>query len=63
MLPCTLPAHKRGVRWELLLDTVGAERTREVKSLKGGDPYDLEARSLALFRLRAQERKTNGSAW
>jgi len=63
MLPCTLPAHKRGVRWELLLDTVGAERTREVKSLKGGDPYDLEARSLALFRLRAQEKKTNGSAW
>ena len=63
MRPFTLPAHKRGVRWELLLDTVGAERSREVKLLKGGDPYDLEARSLAIFRLRAQEKKTNGSAW
>jgi len=63
MLPFTMPAHKRGVRWELLLDTVGAERSRQAKLLKGGDPYDLEARSLAVLRLRAQEKKTNGSAW
>jgi len=63
MLPFTMPAHKRGVRWELLLDTIGAERSRQVKLLKGGDPYDLEARSLAVLRLRAQEKKTNGSAW
>jgi glycogen operon protein len=63
MLSFTMPAHKRGVRWELLLDTVGAERPREAKLLKGGDPYDLEARSLAVLRLRAQEKKTNGSAW
>jgi isoamylase len=63
MLPFTMPAHKRGVRWELLLDTVGAERSRQVKLLKGGEPYDLEARSLAVLRLRAQEKKTNGSAW
>jgi len=47
-----LPAHRRGVSWEQLLDTresFGRRRTR--RSVKGGATYRLEARSLALFRL------------
>ena len=47
-----LPAHRRGVSWEQLLDTresFGRRRTR--RSVKGGASYRLEARSLALFRL------------
>jgi glycogen operon protein len=47
-----LPAHRRQVRWEPLLDT----RTPEVPAgsrqrLRGGAPYVLEGRSLALLRL------------
>ncbi|HEX8175814.1 MAG TPA: glycogen debranching protein GlgX [Pyrinomonadaceae bacterium] len=49
----TLPAHRREVRWELLLDTreaTGQPKTR--RPLKGSQPYRLEARSLALFCLQ-----------
>jgi glycogen operon protein len=47
-----LPAHRRGVSWEQLLDTresFGRRRTR--RSVKGCASYRVEARSLALFRL------------
>jgi len=47
--PFTLPAHKRGVRWQPVFDTADA---KQIGLLKGGDQYDLEARSLALLRLR-----------
>ncbi|HVG02525.1 MAG TPA: glycogen debranching protein GlgX, partial [Nitrospira sp.] len=50
--PFTLPAHKPGVRWQPVLDTVvsqGHEKT--VTLLKGGLEYDLDSRSLALLRL------------
>jgi isoamylase len=49
--PFTLPAHKRGVRWQLVFDT-GSEK--EVVLLRAGAQYDLEARSLAVLRLRAK---------
>jgi glycogen operon protein len=55
-LPFILPAHRSGVEWELLLDTrsqLGAPDT--TVTLRGGDVYDLESRSMALFRLRKAE--------
>ena len=51
-LPFVLPAHRARVRWELLLDTREARGTpRRRQLLRGGQPYELEARSLALLRL------------
>ncbi|HWW76000.1 MAG TPA: hypothetical protein VNZ44_11410, partial [Pyrinomonadaceae bacterium] len=47
-----LPAHRRGVSWEQLLDTresFGRRKTR--RTVRGGGTYRVEARSLALFRL------------
>jgi len=57
-LPFVLPAHKPRLRWELLLDTRepvgrGGEQVR-----RGGEVFDLEGRSLALFRLHGEP--TNG---
>ena len=50
-LPFVLPAHQRGVRWEPLLDTAEVEESTERKQLRGGEPYDLNARSVAVLRL------------
>ncbi len=52
-LPFTLPAHKKEVRWQPVLDTAVWEgREKRVTLLKGGERYDLETRSLAILRLR-----------
>jgi glycogen operon protein len=51
-LSFTLPAHRPGVKWELLLDTRTADGRRLHRAMKGGEVYDLEARCLALLRLR-----------
>ncbi|MGA6826196.1 glycogen debranching protein GlgX [Nitrospira sp. NS4] len=52
-LTFTLPAHKRGVRWEWLFDTsTKLQPSREALLLKGGDRYELNARALAVLRLR-----------
>jgi isoamylase len=50
-----LPAHKRGVRWELVFDTRDGlpGRTRS-QHLKGGASYDLEHRSMALLRAKSK---------
>jgi glycogen operon protein len=48
-----MPAHRRGINWEQVLDTresVGRRRTRRL--VRGGGTYRLEAHSLALFRLQ-----------
>ena len=51
--PFTLPAHKRGVLWQPVLDTaVSHPDGKLVTILRGGTRYDLEARSLAVLRLR-----------
>jgi glycogen operon protein len=51
----TLPAHKRGVRWELVFDTRdGLPAGTRSQYLKGGASYDLEHRSMALLRLRSK---------
>jgi glycogen operon protein len=53
--PFTLPAHKRGVRWQPVLETAASHANRkQVTLLKGGFQYDLEARSLAVLRLRSK---------
>jgi glycogen operon protein len=51
----TLPAHKRGVRWEVVFDTRdGLPAEARSQHLKGGAAYDLEHRSMALLRLRSK---------
>ena len=51
--PFTLPAHKRHVLWQPVLDTaLTEENAKQGKLLRGGVQYDLEARSLAVLRLR-----------
>jgi isoamylase len=50
-LPFVLPAHQRGVRWEILLDTSDAEEPEDRKQLRGGEAFDLKARSIAVLRL------------
>jgi glycogen operon protein len=47
-----LPAHRPRLRWELVLDTQEATGQGQQRSIRGGEPYELEARSLALFRLQ-----------
>jgi glycogen operon protein len=52
-LAFTLPAHKRGVRWELLFDTAADHKhPAKVLPLKGGEQYALAPRALAVLRLR-----------
>jgi len=52
-LPFTLPAHKRGVRWHQLLDTdAKGVSPKYVTVLKGGERYEIEARSVRVLRLR-----------
>ena len=52
-LPFTLPAHKRGVRWQQLLDTdARGVSPKYVTVLKGGERYEVEARSVRVLRLR-----------
>ncbi|MDP2381453.1 MAG: glycogen debranching protein GlgX [Nitrospirota bacterium] len=48
----TLPAHKRGIRWQPLLDTsITADNEKTVIMLKGGEQYELESRSIAVLKL------------
>jgi glycogen operon protein len=54
-VPFVLPAHKAGVRWEVLLDTRTPDGRRRSRPLRGGEAYDLEARTVTLFRLGARD--------
>jgi glycogen operon protein len=47
-----LPAHRAKIRWEVALDTREATGARRHRLLRGGDVYEMEARSVALLRLR-----------
>src|SRR5439155_23011893 len=58
-IPFVLPAHRRGLRWEPLLDTA-AEAARRRRTLRGGDVYDLEGRSLAVLLLRRRRDSRGG---
>ncbi len=51
-LAFTLPAHKRGIRWHSILDTsFSGEHEKQVNAFKGGEQYEMEARSIAVLRL------------
>lgn len=47
-----LPPHRRGMRWEITLDTRDSTGRRGRRGMRGGDPYRLEGRNLALLRLQ-----------
>jgi len=49
-----LPAHRSGIRWEIVLDTRASDPPRRVRLFPGGKPYELEGRCLALFRLKGK---------
>ncbi|MGH7265059.1 MAG: glycogen debranching protein GlgX, partial [Candidatus Rokuibacteriota bacterium] len=50
-VPFVLPAHRKGVRWEPVVDTRAADPRGGDADLRGGESYELGGRSLALFRL------------
>jgi pullulanase/glycogen debranching enzyme len=48
-----LPAHQRGVRWEMLLSTSAPEESMEDHAqFRGRESFDLKARSIAVLRLQ-----------
>ncbi|MBI1736983.1 MAG: hypothetical protein HYR51_17575 [Candidatus Rokubacteria bacterium] len=51
-----LPAHQRAVRWIVEIDTRVPDDRLRGKLVRGGDAYRLDARSLAVFRLRKPKR-------
>ena len=53
----TLPAHRGSVVWETVLDTREATGKPKRRVLHGGDVYDMQARSLAVLRLRGAAAK------
>lgn len=55
VIPFILPAHRAGVRWELILDTRQPNGRLKHRLLKGGEAFDLEGHSLALLRLRRKQ--------
>jgi isoamylase len=48
-LTFVLPAHRSRVRWQEVLDTREVEPPRRPRVLHGGQSYDMESRSLAVF--------------
>lgn len=53
-VPFVVPAHRSGVRWELVLDTRAATGQRRHRAMRGGEAYLLEGRSLALLRFEGR---------
>lgn len=54
-LAFTLPAHKRGIRWHPVLDTaLSGENGKQVTGFRGGEQYEMEARSIAVLRLNGK---------
>jgi len=53
-LPFVLPAHRPRLRWELLLDTRHALGKGPEQVRRGGEVFEMEGRSLALFRLQGE---------
>ena len=53
-LSFVLPAHKRGVQWQPILDTAEtSERKTKARRLRGGKEYALEGRAMAVLLLRS----------
>ncbi|MBI3029667.1 MAG: glycogen debranching protein GlgX [Candidatus Rokubacteria bacterium] len=55
-----LPAHRRGIRWEAVLDTHEGQARHRERLVRGGQAYELDGRSLALFRLRSERGEALG---
>ncbi len=49
-----LPAHRRGVRWEAVLDTHVPDGQPPPKLFKGGQPYPLDGRSVVVLAMARQ---------
>ncbi|HWM80369.1 MAG TPA: glycogen debranching enzyme GlgX, partial [Methylomirabilota bacterium] len=54
-VPFVLPKHEPHMEWELCLDTRDWEPVPDGRLFKGGEPYPLEGRTLAVLRQRAKE--------
>ena len=63
-IPFTLPAHRRTVRWEVVLDTCEPHLDRKKRRLmRGGENYDLRERALVILRLpSAETEERNGDS-
>ncbi|MGE5853126.1 MAG: glycogen debranching protein GlgX [Deltaproteobacteria bacterium] len=60
-IPFTLPAHRRKVRWEVIMDTNDSQFGKTThRAMRGGDTYDLKARSLAVLQLPKPLEGENG---
>jgi glycogen operon protein len=56
----TLPAHRRKLRWEVVLDSYDPNLDRKKRRLmRGGEIYDLKDRSLVVLRLPTGEAEEN----
>src|SRR5438034_9393808 len=55
-----MPAHRLKVRWEVAFDTSDQKPTLRRRLIRGGQPYELEARSLVLLRLPQHDIRENG---
>jgi glycogen operon protein len=53
-VPFVLPAHRAGTRWIMIFDTARNSARPQNHLERGGRAYDLQARSLAVFRLAAK---------
>ena len=54
-VPFVLPDHQPRIEWEPCLDTRDWEPLLEGRLFKGGEPYPLEGRTLAVLRQRVKE--------
>jgi glycogen operon protein len=60
-VPFVLPAHRRQLQWELLIDTRVESGKDPHRVLRAAKAFELAGRSLALFRLRGSEVARNES--
>ena len=57
----TLPAHRASIAWETVLDTREPTGKPKRHAFRGGDVYEMEARSLAVLRLRRESARSTPS--
>jgi glycogen operon protein len=58
-----LPAHRRGVRWEPVLDTRVPDGLPPGKPFKGGQPYSLEGRCMAVLVMGRNGARPARATW
>ena len=63
-IPFTLPAHRRKMRWEVVVDTYEPGVQRKKRLMRGGEVYELKDRSLAVLCLPsgAENDEKNGDS-